>query len=47
MGGMVTLGIESRRKSQHVGGTELHAESAAFTAFHIDGNKTLGHGNPP
>jgi hypothetical protein len=44
---MVTLGIKSRRQSQHVGGTELHTKGAAFTAFHIDGDKTLGHRNPP
>jgi hypothetical protein len=40
---MVTLRIESGREGQHVGGTELHTERAALTAFHIDGNKTLGH----
>jgi hypothetical protein len=44
---VVTLGIESGRESQHVGRTELHAKRAAFTTFHIDGDKTLGHRNPP
>jgi hypothetical protein len=44
---MVTLGIESGRESQHVGRTELHTKRAAFTTFHIDGDKTLWHRNPP
>jgi hypothetical protein len=44
---MITLGIKGGRESQHVGGAELHAERAAFTAFHVDGNETFGHENPP
>ena len=45
--GMVTLGVESRRKSQNVGGAELDAEAATFAAFDGNGNKPFGHENPP
>jgi hypothetical protein len=47
MGRVITLGIKGRREGQNVGGTELDAEGAAFTALHINGDETLRHGNPP
>jgi hypothetical protein len=44
---MVSRGIESGRKSQNVGGAELHAKPAALTALHGNGNETFGHSGPP
>jgi hypothetical protein len=45
MRGMVTLGIESGRKSEHVGGTKLHAEAAGFAVLDDDGNASFCHEN--
>src|SRR5882762_9647409 len=36
---------ESGRARQDLGGTELHAKPAGFTALHADRNTTLGHGS--
>jgi hypothetical protein len=43
---MVTLGVESRRKRQNLGWTELDAESARFAALDYDGNSSFGHETP-
>jgi len=42
---MVALGIESGRERQHVGGTELHTETAGFATFNDDGNASFCHGD--
>jgi len=42
VGGVVTRRIESGRKSQNVGRTELHAEPAALAALHRNGDETFG-----
>src|SRR5215472_7237255 len=44
---MVSLRIESGRKRENLGRTELHAKSARLTAFDNDRNTSFGHGNPP
>src|SRR6266481_579931 len=46
VGRMVALGVESRGEREHLGGTELHAESACFAALNDDGNTTFCHGSP-
>lgn len=43
---MVALGVESGRKRQNFGWTELDAESARFTALDYDGNSSFGHETP-
>src|SRR5579863_39058 len=40
---MVALGIESRRKREHVGRTKLHTETAGFTVLDDDGNTPFCH----
>jgi hypothetical protein len=42
VGRVVTRRIESGRKSQNVGGTELHAKAAALAAIHGNGDETFG-----
>jgi hypothetical protein len=43
---MVTLGIESGRERQDVGGAEFNAESASLTPFQRDGDEAFGHEQP-
>jgi hypothetical protein len=40
---VVTLGIESGRKLEHVGGTKFHAEAARFAALYNDRNTSFCH----
>jgi hypothetical protein len=44
---MVSGGIESGRKSQNMGGAELHAEPTPLAALDGNGNETFGHRGPP
>jgi hypothetical protein len=41
--GMVTLGVESGGKREHVAGTELHTEAAGFTTLNDDRNASFCH----
>jgi hypothetical protein len=43
---VISLGIESGRERQNLGGAELHAKTAGFTALDHDGNTSFGHGTP-
>src|SRR5512132_4099636 len=43
---MVALGVKGRRQREHLGRTELHAESARLTALNDDRNATFCHGFP-
>jgi hypothetical protein len=43
---MVALGVESGRKSEHVGGAKLHTEATGFAMLDNDGNASFCHENP-
>ena len=43
---MVSLGIESGRESQDLGGTELDAKTTGFTALNNDVDASFCHLNP-
>jgi hypothetical protein len=42
---VVALGVKSRRESEHVGGTELHAEATGLAMLDDNGNTSFCHEN--